>query len=155
MTLSCVFLRLCLCVCLWQQYICRSMIAIHDIFSIVHKQYREQLFRCGVMYISKHTFFYLFGCGSEGMGLLPDTKLRVANAPGMPGTFSSPPTRKPLVNDPDMHHGTYATPHVPWCISGSLTRVGGENVPGVCATRNFTYLVRGPLGGSDMCWQHY
>ena len=32
-------------------------------------------------------------------------------------------------------------------MSGSLTRGGGENVPGIpgaCATRNFTYLVRGP-----------
>ena len=29
-------------------------------------------------------------------------KLRVANATGMPGTFSPPPQ----VNDPDMHHGT-------------------------------------------------
>ena len=42
--------------------------------------------------------------------------LRVAHAPGMPGTFS-PPT---LVSHPDMHHGTCAT-HVPWCIPGSLT----------------------------------
>ena len=40
--------------------------------------------------------------------------------------------------------------HVPWCMPGSLTRVsfevgGGENVPGIpgaCATRNLTYLVR-------------
>ena len=54
--------------------------------------------------------------------------------------------RKPLVSDPDMHHGTCVT-HVPWCMSGSLTRSGGENVPGIpgaCATRTFTYLVRGP-----------
>ena len=54
--------------------------------------------------------------------------------------------RKPLVSDPGMHHGTCAT-HVPWSMSGSLTRGGGENVPGIpgaCATRNFTYLVRGP-----------
>ena len=29
--------------------------------------------------------------------------------------------RKPLVNDPGMHHGTCVT-HVPWCMSGSLTR---------------------------------
>ena len=32
-------------------------------------------------------------------------------------------------------------------VSGSLTRYGGENVPGIpgaCATRNFVYLVRGP-----------
>ena len=53
--------------------------------------------------------------------------------------------RKPLVSDPGMHHGTCVT-HVPWCMSGSLTRGGGENVPGIpaaCATRTFTYLVRG------------
>ena len=50
--------------------------------------------------------------------------------------------RKPLVSDPGMHHGTCVT-HVPWCMSGSLTRGGGENIPGACTTRNFTYLVRG------------
>ena len=38
--------------------------------------------------------------------------------------------RKPLVSDPDMHHGTCVT-HVPWCMSGSLTRGGEENVPGI------------------------
>ena len=44
-----------------------------------------------------------------------------------------------------MHHGTGAT-HVPWCMSGSLTRCGGKNIPGItgaCATYNVTYLVRG------------
>ena len=54
--------------------------------------------------------------------------------------------RKPLVSDLDMNHGTCVT-HVPWCMSGSLTQVSGENLPGIlgaCATRNFTYLVRGP-----------
>ena len=54
--------------------------------------------------------------------------------------------RKPLVSDPGMHHGTCVT-HVPWCMSGSLSRDDGENVPGIpgaCATRNFAYLVRGP-----------
>ena len=55
-------------------------------------------------------------------------KLRVAHEPGMPGMpgTSSPPRlqRQPLVNDPDMHQGTCVT-HVPWCMSGSLTR-GGE-----------------------------
>ena len=39
---------------------------------------------------------------------------------------------KPLVSDPGMHHGTCVT-HVPWCMSGSLTCGGGENVPGACA----------------------
>ena len=46
-----------------------------------------------------------------------------------------------------MHHGTCVA-HVPWCMSGSLTRGGGENVPGIpgaCATRTFTYLARGPF----------
>ena len=43
-------------------------------------------------------------------------QLRVAHAPGMPGTFSPPPR----VSDPDMHHGTCVT-HVPWCMPGSLT----------------------------------
>ena len=54
--------------------------------------------------------------------------------------------RKPVVSDPSMHHGTCVT-HVPWCMLVSLTRGGGENIPdipGACATRNFTYLVRGP-----------
>ena len=43
-------------------------------------------------------------------------KLRVAHAPGTPGTFPPPPQ----VSDPDMHHGTCVT-HVPWCRPGSLT----------------------------------
>ena len=33
--------------------------------------------------------------------------------------------RKPRVSDPDMHHGTCVT-HMPWCMSGSLTRGDGE-----------------------------
>ena len=41
--------------------------------------------------------------------------------------------RKPLVNDPDMHHGTCVT-HVPWYMSGSLTCGGGESVPGIPGT---------------------
>ena len=74
-------------------------------------------------------------------------KLRVAHAPGMSGTFSSPQR----VSDADMHHGNCMT-HVPWCMSGSLTSISfeisdGENVPGIlgaCATRNCRYLARGP-----------
>ena len=51
-----------------------------------------------------------------------------------------------IVSDPGMHHGTCAM-HVLLCMSGWLTRGGGENVPGIsgaCATRNFPYLARGP-----------
>ena len=43
-------------------------------------------------------------------------KLRVAHAPGMPGTFSP----LPRVSNPVMHHGTCVT-HVPWCMPGSLS----------------------------------
>ena len=51
--------------------------------------------------------------------------------------------RKQLVSDPGMHLGTCVT-HVPRCMSGSPTRVGGENVPGIPgANRNFMYLARG------------
>ena len=42
--------------------------------------------------------------------------------------------------------------HVPWCMLGSLTLGGGENVPGIpgaCATHNFTYLSRDPWGPID------
>ena len=65
----------------------------------------------------------------------------------------------PRVSDPDKDHGTCVT-HVPWCMPVSLTsgsfEVGGEEnvpgIPGACASRNFTYLVRGPL---RPMWLHY
>ena len=71
-------------------------------------------------------------------------KLQVAHSPGM---FSLPLQ----VNDPDMHHGTCMT-HMPWCMPGSLTRGlfwsrwrgKRSRQSRACATRNFTYLVRGP-----------
>ena len=66
---------------------------------------------------------------------------------GMPERFPRHQLqRKPFVSGPGMHHGTCVT-HVLWCMSGSLTRFGGENVPGIpgaCATLNFMYLARGP-----------
>ena len=65
--------------------------------------------------------------------------------------------RKPLVSDPGMHHDTCVT-HMPWCMSGSLTRGDGENVlgiPSACATRNFTNLVRGPWAKIQMLWRIY
>ena len=43
-------------------------------------------------------------------------QLRVAHAPRMPGTFSSPQ----WVSNPDMHHDTGVT-QVPRCMPGSLT----------------------------------
>ena len=56
------------------------------------------------------------------------------------------PQRKPLVSNPSMYHSTCVT-HMPWCMLGSLTCSGGENVPGIpsaCAAHNFMYLARGP-----------
>ena len=53
--------------------------------------------------------------------------------------------KKPLVSDPGMHRSTCVT-HVTWCMSGSVTRGGGENDPGIlgaCATRKFSYPLRG------------
>ena len=38
--------------------------------------------------------------------------------------------RIPLVSYPGMHHGMWMT-HVPWCMSGSLTHGGAENIPGM------------------------
>ena len=83
-------------------------------------------------------------------------QLWVAHAPGMLGTFSWPPR----VSEPDMHHGTCVA-HVPCCMLGSLTNgflwsMWRGNVPGACATRNFTYLVRGrwhPWGLVDVLYK--
>ena len=91
------------------------------------------------------------------MGLLPDTqncglRMRQECRERFPRHRLQ---RKPRVSDPDMHHGTCLT-HVPWCMSGSLTRDGGENIPGIpgaCATCNFRYLARGPL--VDATWESW
>ena len=83
-------------------------------------------------------------------------KQRVAHGPGTPKTFPRHQLqRKPQVSDPGMHCGTCVTP-VSWCMSGSLTCDGGENVPGIpgaCATRNFTYMARDPCAG--ITWMIY
>ena len=50
------------------------------------------------------------------MPLTRYAKLRVAPAPGMPGTFNQPSR----VSDPDMHHGTCVT-HLRWSMSELLT----------------------------------
>ena len=83
------------------------------------------------------------------MGLLPDTyncglrMLRECREHYSHHGFQ----RKPLVIDPGMHDRTCVT-HVPWCMSGSLTPGGRENVPIIpCtfATLYFRYLARGPF----------
>ena len=62
--------------------------------------------------------------------------------------FLATDLKKPLVSDPGMHHGPLVT-LVPWCMSGSLNRGGGGNIPvipGTCATHSFTYLAKGGHG---------
>ena len=95
---------------------------------------------------SAHSHDHVYNQSGHGP-LARYVKLRVAHAPGMLGTFFRHQVqRKPLFSHPGMHHGTCVT-HVPWCMSGSLSRGGGKNVagiPGACVTRDFTYLARGP-----------
>ena len=95
----------------------------------------------------------------DAMGLLPDTQncglcMRWECRERFPRQRLQ---RKSLVSDPGMHHGTCVT-HLPWCMSGSLTRGDGENVPGspgACATRKFTYLARGPCSDAFSCDQNF
>ena len=83
-------------------------------------------------------------------------KLRVAHAPGMPGTFSPPPR----VIDPDVHHGTCVT-HVPWCMTGSITsgflwsRWRGKRSRHSRRMRNPQFYVSGkrPMPITDTVWK--
>ena len=54
-------------------------------------------------------------------------KLTGAHAPGTPGTFSSPPTSKETAGWRSRHASRHVRTHVPWCMSESLTRGGGES----------------------------
>ena len=88
------------------------------------------------------------------MGLLLDT-IRTSTGSAWAGNAGNRLQRKPLVSDIDMHHATCVT-HLQWCMSGSLIRGDGGNVPGipgVYATRNFTYLAKGPKSNIQfMAW---
>ena len=84
----------------------------------------------------------------QSMGLLPDTQncgLRMYRE-CVERCSRHRLQRKLLVSNPGMHHGT-GVAHGTWCMSVSLTRGHGENIPGACATRNIAYLVRGPCRG--------
>ena len=71
--------------------------------------------------------------------------------------------RKPLISDPGMHHGTCVT-HVPWCMSGSLTRGGGKTFPAFPAHAHPRFDVSGkrPIAARNksaqsisICGDHY
>ena len=113
------------------------------IFTYAFKSHQNGL-HCSDMALVISSFFYSFewasyqirkvvGCGCAGNvgNVFPHNRLQ----------------RKPLVSDPGMHHGTCVT-HVPWCMSGSLTRRWrGKRSQHYrrMRTRNCTYLVRGPF----------
>ena len=88
-------------------------------------------------------------------------KLRVAHAPGMLGTFFPTQTSKETASYRSQHASRHVRHARAVVQSGSLTRGNGENVPSipsVCATRNFTYLVRGPwheYKGSMKCFEQW
>ena len=69
----------------------------------------------------------------ENMGLLPDTNkncgLRMRRE-CWERFHRQRVQRKALVINPGMHYGTCVA-HVPWYMSGSLSRGVGENVPGI------------------------
>ena len=95
------------------------------------------------IYLSNNSWAVLYSYVTAWMGLLPDTQNCGLL---MRRECRHRLQRKPLISDPSMHHGTCVT-HVSWCMLGSLTRSGRENVPGIpgaCATPNVAYLVRGP-----------
>ena len=87
-------------------------------------------------------------CFRGAIGLLPDTckcglRMRREWRECFPRHRHQ---RKPPVSGPGVLQGTCVT-HVPWCMLGSLTRGGGENVPGIPvarATRNCTYSIKSP-----------
>ena len=90
---------------------CRMMKCCCDSWAICQLQYSSMISMISLFMINS------WRSGAYIMGPLARyVKLRVAHAPGMPGTFSP----SPWVSDPDMHHGTWVT-HVPWYMSGSLT----------------------------------
>ena len=98
----------------------RFVIRVHTLFSIYWQIYSERILILTVTYLFlveslQQSNPSKMSCGCNGP-LARYVKLRVAHAPGMPGTFSP----SPRVYDPDMHHCTCVM-HVPWVTPGSLT----------------------------------
>ena len=65
-------------------------------------------------------------------------KVRIAYAPGMPGTFSPP-----RASDSDMHHARVVM-HTGIANNRLPLKSVVPSIPGACSTRNFSYLVREP-----------
>ena len=73
--------------------------------------------------------------------------MRLAHASGMPGTFSRPSTSKETASWRSRHasrHVRHARAVMHVGIANLRWRGNVAGIPGACATRNFTYLVRVP-----------
>ena len=137
---------------------CRSIMQLHILFNFVHfcSLFTGVWCLFDIISASEHgevpTRKYIH---STAIGLLTDTQtcLLRMHRECRERFLRHRLQRKMLISDPGMHHGT-CDMRVPLCMSGSLTRGGGENVLGIsgaCATRNFTYLARDPWG-SETIW---
>ena len=71
-------------------------------------------------------------------------KLRVAHAPEIPGTFSPPPTSMETASQ-RFRHASRHMRHARAVMHVGIANRRCRGNPGACATRNFTYLARGPM----------
>ena len=143
----------------FKTYFARAMYLFHTLFGFVkfdkkhtfcHYRKSNNVLWLG---LAPDVFPYLSGLlhwrrDNRTMGLLPDTwNCRLHMRQEYRELFPRHQCEMKLrVSDPTKHHGRCVM-HVLWCMSGLLTRGGGENVPGIpgaCTTRNFTYLARCP-----------
>ena len=91
---------------------------------------------------------HLCECQNDSHGPLARyVKLWFAHEPGMPGTFSPPPTSKETAG--------YRSRHVSRHVrdARAVMHVGIENVPdipGAYATQEFTYLIKGSCSNSPL-----
>ena len=101
---------------------------IHDTKLVRYKISSQHLFprwcQAAILYLKKVA---KVACCSQAMGLLPDTencglRTRRECRERYPRHRLQ---RKPQISDHHMHHGKCVS-HVPWCMSESLTRGGGE-----------------------------
>ena len=76
-------------------------------------------------------------------------KFVVCSCAGNAGNVFPSPTSKEIASQRPRHVSRQCVSHVPWCMSGSLTRGGRENVSGIsdaCVTQQFYVSGKRPMG---------
>ena len=116
--------------------------------------YWELSFKCAFsLYLLSNHAQFLYQYKLHQWASYQIRKFAGCTCAGNAGNVFSATGCKPLIGDSGMQRGTCVT-HVPWYMSGSPTRGRSENVPdirGACATRNFTYLAKGPYSVLTKC----